>query len=109
MNKVYLIAISFLVIGCVQKPIIWDKQGASQEQFNKDNGECFQMAQVYTPPRYTPQPQGQMVSGYYVAPSWTQQLNAALNNSPGGFSTNQSQYSGCMQSRGYAPRRESLN
>lgn len=25
------------------------------------------------------QPQGQMVSGQYVAPSWTQQLNAALN------------------------------
>ena len=25
------------------------------------------------------QPQGQMISGRYVAPSWTQQLNAALN------------------------------
>jgi len=25
------------------------------------------------------QPQGQMISGYYVAPSWTQQLNPMAN------------------------------
>jgi hypothetical protein len=105
MNKIFLIAISFIFFGCAQKPVIWDKPGVSQEQFNKDNGECYQMAQVYTPPRSTPQPQGQMVSGYYVAPSWSQQLAATLGNSPGGYSTNQNQYAGCMQSRGYTPRR----
>lgn len=92
-----------MVLGCAQKPIIWDRQGASQEKFNKDNGECLQSAQVYTPPVSTPQPQGQMVSGRYVAPSWTQQLAAALNNSPGGYSTNQSLFAGCMRSRGYIP------
>lgn len=33
------------------------------------------------------QPQGQMVSGQFVAPSWTQQLNAALNPVIGAFLT----------------------
>lgn len=105
MPKLPIILVTLFIFGCAQKPIIWDKPGASQDQFNRDNGECYQMAQVYTPPRSAPQPQGQMVSGYYVAPSWSQQLGAALGNSPGGYSTNQNQYAGCMQSRGYTPRR----
>lgn len=103
MSKVFLIAISFIFFGCAQKPIIWDNPNASQQQLNRDNGECMQKAQVYTPPRTTPQPEGQMVSGRYVAPSWTQQLAATLGNSPGGYSTNQNLYVGCMQSRGYTP------
>jgi hypothetical protein len=35
------------------------------------------------------QPQGQMVSGRYVAPSWTQQLNATLNPLLGAYMMNQ--------------------
>jgi hypothetical protein len=35
------------------------------------------------------QPQGQMVGGRYVAPSWTQQLNAALNPLLGAYMMNQ--------------------
>lgn len=35
------------------------------------------------------QPQGQMVSGRFVAPSWTQQLNAALNPLVGAYMMNQ--------------------
>lgn len=36
------------------------------------------------------QPQGQMVSGQYVAPSWTQQLNAALNPVLGAYLSKES-------------------
>ncbi|CAM3612470.1 hypothetical protein [Polynucleobacter brandtiae] len=100
-----LIAFSvYALIACAQKPIIWDNPNASQQQLNRDNGECTQSAQIYTPPRVTPQPEGQMVSGRYVAPSWSQQLAATLGNTPGGYSTNQNMYVGCMQSRGYMPR-----
>ena len=34
------------------------------------------------------QPQGQMVGGHFVAPSWTQQLNSALNPILGGYMMN---------------------
>jgi len=105
-KKVLLMAIPLFILGCAQKPIIWDNPNASQQQLNRDNGDCTQAAQVYTPPRTTPQPEGQMVSGRYVAPSWTQQLAATLGNSPGGYSTNQNMYVGCMQSRGYAPKKQ---
>jgi len=91
-------------MGCA-KQVIWDNPNASQQQFNQDNYACTQAAQQYQAPVSTPQPQGQMDSGIYVAPAWSQQLNAALNNSAGGYSTNQSQYAGCMQSKGYYPRR----
>jgi hypothetical protein len=36
------------------------------------------------------QPQGQMVGGHFVAPSWTQQLNAALSPVVGAYMMNQS-------------------
>ena len=90
-------------IGCAQN-ITWDKPGATQQQFNQDNYACTQAAQQYTAPTSTPYPQGQMVSGQYVAPSWSQNLNAALNNSSGGYSTNNNLYKSCMQSKGYSPR-----
>ena len=100
-----LVAILMLlvVIGCAQNTT-WDKSGATQQQFNQDSYACTQAAQQYTAPTSTPYPQGQMVSGQYVAPSWSQNLNAALNNSSGGYSTNNNLYRGCMQSKGYSPR-----
>ena len=90
-------------IGCAQN-ITWNKPGATQQEFNQDNYVCTKAAQQYTAPTSTPYPQGQMVSGQYVAPSWSQNLNAALNNSSGGYSTNNNLYRGCMQSKGYSPR-----
>ena len=93
-----------LIGGCAQK-ITWDKPGATQQEFNQDTYACTQQAQQYQAPVYTPQPQGQMVGGYYVAPAWSQQLGAALKNSPGGYSTNKNLFISCMQSRGYLPSR----
>ena len=104
MNRTYLIAISLLIFGCARQ-IIWDKPGATQQEFNQDAYVCTQASRQYQAPVYTPQPQGQMVGNQYVAPSWSQNLNAALANSPGGYSTNQNLYIACMQSKGYVPRR----
>ncbi|MBU3617323.1 hypothetical protein [Polynucleobacter sp. JS-Polo-80-F4] len=98
---VYLVALS---AGCAQN-ITWDKPGATQQQFNQDSYACTQASQQYQAPVSTPQPQGQMVGNQYVAPAWSQQLNAALANSPGGYSTNRNLYNSCMQSKGYVPRR----
>jgi hypothetical protein len=98
-----LIFIAIVITGCAQN-ITWDKPGASQQEFNQDNYACTQAAQQYQAPVSTPQPQGQMVSGYYVAPSWSQQLGAALANSSGGYSINRNLFNSCMQSKGYIPR-----
>ena len=99
-----LLSMSLMHMGCAKK-VIWDNPNASQQQFNQDNYACTQAAQQYQAPVSTPQPQGQMVSGIYVAPAWSQQLNAALNNSAGGYSTNQNLFNSCMQSKGYYPGR----
>ena len=104
LKKAFTVLAVTLVAGCAQN-ITWDKPGATQQEFNQDNYACTQAAQQYQAPVSTPQPQGQMVSGYYVAPSWSQQLGAALANSPGGYSTNKNLYISCMQSKGYVPRR----
>lgn len=73
----------------------------AQQAFNQSVNTCTQAAQQYTPPRSTPMPQGQMVGGYYVAPSWSQNLGAMLGNSPGGYTTNQALFESCMKARGY--------
>ena len=94
-------------LGCATQ-VIWDNPNASQQQFNQDNYSFTQAAQQYLAPVFTPQPQGQMVSGYYVALSWSQQLGAALNNSAGGYSTNQNLFNSPMQSKGYYPRKQTI-
>jgi hypothetical protein len=71
-KNLLLVLASFLALisGCVRN-VVWEKPGASQQQFNQDNYACTQAAQQYQAPVSTPQPQGQMVSGIYVAPSWS--------------------------------------
>jgi len=98
-----LVGLSALLTGCARN-IIWDKPGATQQEFNQDSYACTQSSQQYQAPVSTPQPQGQMVGGIYVAPSWTQQLAASMGNSPGGYTTNQNLYRSCIQSKGYVPR-----
>ena len=82
---------------------IRERQAAIQAEqaFNQTVNTCTQAAQQYQPPRSVPQPQGQMVGGYYVAPSWSQNLGAMLGNSPGGYTTNQALFESCMKARGY--------
>lgn len=42
MKRILLATSVFLLIGCVQKPIIWDKQGGTSEQFRRDQMSCRQ-------------------------------------------------------------------
>jgi hypothetical protein len=107
-KNILLLPLIFL-FGCAQQPLIWDKPGATQQQFQQDKFACMQGAQQYEPPVSTPQPQGQMVGGRYVAPSWTENLVAAMNNSAGGYSMNQSLFTSCMQAKGYTARQGQAN
>lgn len=101
--KYLTFSLTALLIGCANK-IVWENPNASQQQLSADDFACLQASQQYRPPTPTPMPQGQMVSGYYVAPSWSQNLSAVLANQ-GTYTTNQAMYESCMKSKGYLPKK----
>lgn len=42
MNRFFLTIAILLLAGCANKPIIWDKQGGTAEQFRRDQMSCRQ-------------------------------------------------------------------
>ncbi len=67
---------ALMLYGCAQNNIIWEKYGSTQQELDKDKRECLRVAQVVIPPSPYVAPQGQMVSGWYVQPQWTEYLAA---------------------------------
>lgn len=82
-----LFTILFL-IGCAQRVIYWDKEGATKEQFNKDNYTCLQQSQE----QYT----------YYRG--GTGPYNPAMGTS--GSTTNPRLYVACMEAQGYEKKKQ---
>jgi len=103
LKKLALLLIITFVTSCAQKQVVWDKYGASQTQFSQDTFYCEQASQVTIPGRPYQAPQGQMVSGIYVAPALSQQL-AAIAASTSSVRTDEGAFTNCMQSKGYSGR-----
>lgn len=92
-----------LLIPYVNADIIWDKYGVTQIEFDQDSFSCQQSSQVTIPGRPYQAPPSQMVSGYYVAPSWSQQLAAIATSKPI-VQLDENAFVNCMQSKGYKGR-----
>ena len=93
--------IALTVHGCAQNNIIWEKYGSTKQELDKDKRECLRAAQVVIPPSPYVAPQGQMVSGWYVQPQWTEYL-AAMAAAKGSVSTDQPTNDACMNDKGYS-------
>jgi len=103
LKKMALLLITTFVASCAQRQVVWDKYGTSQTQFSQDTFYCEQASQVTIPGRPYQAPQGQMVSGIYVAPALSQQL-AAIAASTSSVRTDEGAFTNCMQSKGYSGR-----
>ena len=101
-NQILGLGIMALALyGCAQNSIIWEKYGSTQSELDKDKRECLRVAQVVIPPSPYVAPKGQMVSGWYVQPQWTEYL-AAMAAAKGSVSTDQPTNDACMKEKGYS-------
>ena len=103
MTKIIAYFVILFLVSCSQRQVIWEKYNSTQNQFNQDQFACQQASQVTIPGRPYQAPQGQMVSGIYVAPALAQQL-AAIAASTSSVRTDEGAFTNCMQSKGYSGR-----
>jgi hypothetical protein len=103
MIKIMIFFGVLMLASCVQRQVVWDKYGATQNQFAQDQFACEKASQITIPGRPYQAPPSQMVSGQYVAPSWSQQLNAVVASNPS-VRMDEGAFVNCMQSKGYQGR-----
>jgi len=84
--------------GCAQMQ--WERAGITKQELARDKFECEKLATIVIPPKPYVAPQGQMVSGIYVAPSWSQHLAANVAASGSSY-VNDDLLKSCMTSKGY--------
>lgn len=86
MGKIAVIVVLMLVvIGCASHKIVWDKLGATQQEFRQDSYECTQQAQVYW------YGGGTGGAGIFMAASAKHQAEEQAQN----------MYNMCMEARGW--------
>ena len=99
-KRIFFISLCTLILlgGCAQRQ--WERSGITKQELARDKFECEKMATIVIPPKPYIEPQGQMVSGRYVAPSWSQYL-AATAAASGSSYVNDDLFKSCMASKGY--------
>lgn len=79
-SKTLVTASLILLASCASQPQVWTKEGASMNDFNKDNYDCMQQSQQYASSTY---------------------VNHYGGTARSGTVTNRGLYNACMGAQGY--------
>ena len=107
MKPLLLFPLILSLVACA--PRGWSRPDTTEAQFSQDRYLCQQQASSAFPTTMVQiagtnqsPPQGQMVSGHYVAPSPTQYLAASMPSSYDANSSNRDDmFRSCLNSKGY--------
>lgn len=87
--KLFPIVACLTIAGCA--PVIWDKPGVTQAQFNQENAQCRMVARGMNPGTFYAEGKPAFVAG------------AALGNAIGTAINTAATYRDCMMATGYTP------
>jgi hypothetical protein len=107
MKTLRLLPLILWLVACA--PRGWSRPDTAEVQFSQDRYLCQQQAasafptsKVHFAGANQAPPQGQMVSGHYIAPSATQYLSASMRSSYDANSSNRDDmFKSCISSKGY--------